>query len=124
MDEQLIQQAVDWYVRMHDGPPGAATRAQFTDWLLLSAEHIRAFLQVTQSIEPLSKVGGDYDRERLVASAAADRSGANVITLERPRVLSEDSSSISRTQRVWLACIAGGTLGVGLLCGWLACRIL
>jgi transmembrane sensor len=125
MERRLVNEAVDWYVRMHDGAPSAVTRTQFTDWLLLSPEHIRVFLVVTQSIEPLSNAASDLDRERLVAGAMADRQLSNVVPLEGvspvPTSASANQSRASRIKAAWIVGIACGALGVGALCGWFAC---
>jgi len=125
MDKRLIKEAVDWFVRMHDGPPSAAMKTQFTEWLLTSPDHIRAFLEITQSFESLGDAARELDRDKLIAGAVADVSNSNVIPLEG---ISRDPSTSKSTaarfaRKPWfLAGIAGLALSTGALCGWLACE--
>ena len=124
MDQRLLKEAVDWFVRMHDGPPSAATKTQFTEWLLLSPEHIRAFLDVTQSLESLKNVSLDLDRETLIANATKDRAASNVVSLEGIAHVPPGAAPRDRQSRIkpwWVAGIALGLLSAGALCGWLAC---
>ena len=123
MNQHLIDQAVNWFVRMHDGPPSAATKTQFTEWLLLSPEHIRAFLEVTQSMNALGDITHELDQDKLIKNAAKDPA-SNVLSLESPASVTPDSSLRDQPSRIKPWVVAGivcGSIGAGALGGWFAC---
>jgi hypothetical protein len=123
MDQRLINEAVNWFVRMQDGPPSAATKTQFTEWLLLSPEHIRAFLDVTQSMSSLGDATRDFNKDKLLERAAQDRA-SNVISLEWRANVTPDKSLRDQPSRIKSWVVAGivcGSIVAGALGGWFAC---
>jgi transmembrane sensor len=125
-NQQWVKEAAEWFVRMHDGPPSAATRAQFIEWLLLSPSHLRAFLEVTEAIGSLGAAAKDLDREQLIQSASADPGLSNVVPLDAAASAHIQSQTLkdeqSRTKKwMWMG-IAACALGAGVLAGWTACN--
>lgn len=117
----LIQEAAEWFVRLHDGPPSQATRALFIDWLLLSPHHIRAFLDVTEAILGLGAATRDLNKDALVATATSAHEASNVVPLERLPVRSLPLRSPG--VRRWICgVVAALALCAGGLTGWIACE--
>jgi transmembrane sensor len=81
MDRRTLDEAADWFVKLHDEPISSATRAQFADWLLLSPDHIQAFLDVTRTIGDLDASATNLNVEELIRAAAAEHSRSNVVPL-------------------------------------------
>jgi transmembrane sensor len=125
-NQQWVKEAAEWFVRMHDGPPSAATRAQFIEWLLLSPAHLRAFLDVTEAIGSLGAAANDLSREQLIKSASADPEPSNVVPLDAAASARDQSRMLederSRSKKWLWTGIAACALGAGALTGWVACN--
>jgi len=80
----LLQEASSWLVEFSEGEVDAAGRDAFTQWLRISPEHVRAYLQVSALWEeaPLVAKHRSEDHEALIARALAD---LNVISLGTAR---------------------------------------
>jgi ferric-dicitrate binding protein FerR (iron transport regulator) len=81
MDRQPYEQAVEWYVRLHNGNVTQALREEFTRWLLLSPDHISAFLEVSRTVGHVGPAAQGLSRDELVQAARANNSKSNVVRL-------------------------------------------
>lgn len=94
---QILDEATTWFVEFNEGEVGRVAREAFIEWLKVSPEHIRAYLQVTahwEEARTLSKTSVPSIDE-LVALARAPNN-ATVIPIGASR-LSEASEECEST---------------------------
>jgi len=84
INKQIIDEAAEWFVEINEDEPDIATRQRFHAWLMLSPEHVRAYLKVLPIWEDGAHLDGEGngDPQALVAWA---REINNVVPLEAQR---------------------------------------
>lgn len=85
MNNQVYQEASEWFVECRAGDLTDRTRRAFDSWLRKSPEHLRAYLELSAiwNEGPLLDPLGKFDSETLIAQALADPD--NVIGLSGAR---------------------------------------
>jgi transmembrane sensor len=75
LNNQIYQEASQWFVECRAGDLDDKTRHAFDSWLRKSPEHLRAYLELSAiwNEGPLLDPHGEFDRDTLIAQAAADR---------------------------------------------------
>ena len=75
LNNQIYQEASQWFVECRAGDLEDKTRRAFDSWLRKSPEHMRAYLELSAiwNEGPLLDPHGKFDRDTLIAQAAADR---------------------------------------------------
>lgn len=112
--ELIVKEAAEWLLRLRQPGNGAATNAEFNDWLTSSPACIEEYLAMTLAWEALeAPPAGGLSTEALIAAARAEHEVAGVATLPR-RVPSRRASA-----RIPLALRAMAAV-VLLIVGWLA----
>ena len=87
LNQQIYQEASEWFVECRAGDLEAKTRQAFDSWLRKSPEHLKAYLELSAiwndgpSLDP----DGRFDQDTLIAEALAERD--NVIDLDRKSVV-------------------------------------
>jgi transmembrane sensor len=85
LNQQIYQEASEWFVECRAGDLEAKTRQAFDSWLRKSPEHLKAYLELSAiwndgpSLDP----DGRFDQDTLIAEALAERD--NVIDLSAAR---------------------------------------
>jgi transmembrane sensor len=101
LNEQIYQEACEWFVEFRSGDLDGAGRRRFDLWARKSPEHLAAYLEIAAIWNVGSSLDSDlkWDAPTLIAQAAAD--AANVVPLpDRPpadvsaTVLSETPSPL------------------------------
>jgi transmembrane sensor len=86
LNEQIYQEACEWFVEFRSGDLDDADRRQFDLWARKSPEHLAAYLEIAAIWNEGSALDSDRkrDAEALIAQSAAD--ATNVVPLpDRPR---------------------------------------
>jgi transmembrane sensor len=80
----LLQTAADWFVDFRVGDADAQARKEFFAWLRQSPEHIRAYMQISESYADSLALKNrlQIDMDAIVARA---REESNVVALQAPR---------------------------------------
>jgi transmembrane sensor len=75
LNNQIYQEASQWFVECRAGDLDDKTRRAFDSWLRKSPEHMRAYLELSAiwNEGPLLDPHGKFDRDTLIAQAAAGR---------------------------------------------------
>jgi transmembrane sensor len=75
LNSQIYQEASEWFVECRAGDLDDTTRHAFDCWLRKSPEHLSAYLELSAiwNEGPLLDPHGNFDRDTLIAQAAADR---------------------------------------------------
>jgi transmembrane sensor len=75
LNDQIYQEASQWFVECRAGDLDDKTRPAFDSWLRKSPEHLKAYLELSAiwNEGPLLDPHGKFDRDTLIAQAAADR---------------------------------------------------
>jgi transmembrane sensor len=116
MNSQILQEAADWLVNVRDGTPDERVRAEFTEWLCKSPEHVRAYLELESMWRDVAAVESNDKTtpETLIRNANATgsvvafedragvRSAGEVSTRARPT-----RASFAIAASIVLACVAG-----------------
>ncbi len=80
--ESLGAQAAQWFARMQSGNISAQDRAQLSQWLASSPDHVQEYLAVAALWQHLDATAdARLSMEQLVADARADRAADNIIEL-------------------------------------------
>jgi transmembrane sensor len=118
----IIDQASTWFVDFRLNEVDAQGRERFIEWLRLSPQHIRAYLEVAGTYTDMAAPGQALalDVERWIAAARADASVVPLKALPTPPRAStaRDQPARSRFPRMRLAIAAGlvaaivGALGI------------
>jgi len=78
MNQQILDEASTWFIEFRSGPMSHAIQRQFMEWLRRSPDHIRAYLEISESYARLPAAEG-------IASEQIER------LLERARSRATDS---------------------------------
>jgi transmembrane sensor len=80
-NEQIYQEACEWFVEFRSGELDVADRRRFDDWARKSPEHLAAYLEIAAVWnEGLTRDSGlKWDTQTLIAQAAADN--PNIVPL-------------------------------------------
>jgi transmembrane sensor len=115
VNEQIYQEACEWFVEFRSGELDAAARRRFDAWARKSPEHLAAYLEIAALWKEGLVLHSPLDTETLVTEAAADES--TVVELpQRPLEHRGRRSWTLRGGRFWLAAsIAGLALMGGTL---------
>src|SRR5262245_21252078 len=115
-NEQIYQEASEWFVRMRDGDDSAAAGNELMEWLRRSPEHVRAYLDIAAIWMEAKNVQLDSDVQLAtrIAAAKADKEVAELA----PRA-GQPTAALSRSRRGWLAFAASvALLTLGLVAKW------
>lgn len=116
MNSQILQEAADWLVNIRDGTPDERLRAQFSEWLCKSPEHVRAYLELESMWRDVAVVESNQatSAEALISNANA---AGSVVAFEELASIrrADEMSTRSRPTRapfamaaaIVLACVAG-----------------
>ena len=135
LNEQVYQEACEWFVEFRSGDLDDAGRRRFDLWARTSPEHLAAYLEIAAIWSEGSSLDPDlkWDLQKLVTQAAADAS--NVVPLtdrshsaDAATVSSDTSSPLdpskftaqqshpAKSSRPWFR-IAASIAAVGLIAG-------
>jgi transmembrane sensor len=80
MNAQILEEASTWFVELSEGEISSSVRADFNQWLRMSPEHVRAYLQISALWDDVPLLGKSrhLNAEQIVAQA---RSRANIVEL-------------------------------------------
>jgi transmembrane sensor len=83
-NEQIRDEATEWFVRFCEEELDSTARAEFDHWLRISPEHVRAYLEISAFWEAAGSMKRvcNVDLEALIERA---RSSSNVVQLEPPK---------------------------------------
>ncbi len=106
--------------------PGNEARRALSDWLLISPDHITAYLEVAQTFGVLNEASEqlDWSVEALVAAASEGPEGSTVVPLGRRssgfdrRVPDEKQANIKPLAYRWLSIAAGLLVVLGGILFW------
>lgn len=127
-NEQILDEAAEWFVDVREGDIDASARQEFVSWLQRSPDHIKAYLEVAAFWGDLPQLADkdDVDVDALIAYA---QSGDNVVPLEGGSVaiapqgdaaalLAPPVRRTSFARRSLAIAAAISLLAVGLCGGW------
>jgi transmembrane sensor len=100
---QILDEATTWFVEFNEGEVGLAARAAFIEWLKVSPEHIRAYLQVTahwEEARTLSKASVPTIDELVALARAPNNATVIPIGASRLSEASEERESTASVARV------------------------
>jgi transmembrane sensor len=112
----LTQAAAHWHALQREGDLAPAQQRAFMDWLLLSPEHLREYLAISQVAGAL----GDalrtmpIDLDALLATPAPTAAGNNVVALPLRRAASPSAPPRPRRRVPGMAVAAALLLALGL----------
>ena len=118
----LTQAAAHWHALQRQGDVTPAQQRAFMDWLLVSPEHLREYLVISETAGALGEAlrAVPIDLDALLAAPAAQGSGDNVVQLpaRAPR-----AATPAPARRRWLPGIATAAalllaVGVGTPLAW------
>lgn len=80
-NQQIFEEAGDWFVRMRDGEDNPLVRTDFMEWLRRSPEHVSAYLDIAAvwMEAKSSNVDAALDLPQRIALARADKSVAEIV---------------------------------------------
>jgi transmembrane sensor len=82
MERHTLNEAADWFVRLQDQKVTAESREKFANWLLLSPDHIAAYMQVSEIYGAFGAgLASAPSREELVKAARESKEDSNVVSL-------------------------------------------
>jgi transmembrane sensor len=125
MERHALMEAADWFVRLQDRKVNSGTREKFTEWLLVSPDHVAAFIDVT---ELYGRAGPGLEdapsTAELVAAAKADPEASNVVALSTADLQGFIDSELPspKTRKGWglRLAMAASLIAVTLFLGWQA----
>jgi len=88
LNQQIYEEASEWFVRMRDGEDSAPLRADLMTWLLRSPEHVKAYLDIAAIWSEVQGVAADSDLDLAtrIARARADRNVSTFAAAIQPHV--------------------------------------
>lgn len=119
LSSQIIQEAAGWFVEFNEGDLDRPNRQAFVDWLKVSPEHIRAYLQVSAHWEEAGAISpASIPSIDALAALARESPAGNVVPIARASLPADASPRapirIARSSRYrWAAGIAIAAIGVG-----------
>ena len=129
LNEQIVDEASEWFVTLRFEAIDQATRDGFTSWLRVSPEHVAAYLDIVALWSELPSVDREHhiDVQALIAAA---RERSNVLPL-RDAVQVEPSVAVTedepikaprrvRLQRVKPLAVAASLAFLSITCGFFA----
>lgn len=113
-NQQILEEASDWFVRMRNGNNAAESNIEFMEWLRRSPEHVRAYLDIAAVWMEARHVDVDSDLniDERIAIAKADKNLADLI----PRVERRTLGAFERQR--WPLVAAALILAVGAAGVW------
>lgn len=113
--KEIIAEASAWFAEFRSGEVDAGTRAAFSDWLLRSPEHMRAYLEMAAAWAELPNDPEQHIDVMAFLQRARESSADTVVTLSRePRLFQRSSNWRNRA----LGALAASL--VLLAAGWMA----
>jgi len=118
----LTQAAAHWHALQRQGDVSPAQQRAFMDWLLVSPEHLREYLVISETAGALGEAlrAMPIDLDALLAAPAAQGTGNNVVQLpaRAPR-----AATPAPARRRWLPGIAAAAallmaVGIGTPLAW------
>jgi transmembrane sensor len=113
LKDQIAGEAAEWFVRLQEGELAPSLRAEFTEWLLRSPDHLEEFLAISRVWgETQTASTSRFSTDQLIADALAQSEFRNVVALDssRPapehRATHQDRSVSTRKVRYRLAATA------------------
>src|SRR5882762_7823100 len=98
-NQQILDEAAEWFVDFRDGGVNAATQIQFNRWLCRSPDHVKAYLEIAAlwSDVPNLATKEEIDVQALIAYALAED---NVVPLGAQccAALGEEAKSLSQSE--------------------------
>jgi transmembrane sensor len=116
LNKQILEEAAEWLVEMDRDDVDRMTRQRFDEWLRLSPEHVRAFLELLPIWEQGAQHRSDKDPARLIAEAMGTQD--NVVLLNaRPVLAARPERKVRAKFRTWVSIAASApfiALGIWL----------
>jgi transmembrane sensor len=99
LNEQVLEEAATWFIEFRGGNLAGSAREEFLDWLRRSPEHIRAYLDISETYVrlPASDAVPPSDTERLIAHIDARIQEGVVPINERSRAAPPSTPAARRT---------------------------
>lgn len=114
----LTQAAAHWHALQRQGDVSPAQQRAFMDWLLISPEHLREYLVISETAGALGEAlrAMPIDLDALLAAPAAQVTGDNVVQLpaRAPRVAAPAPAPARRRRLPGIAAAAALLLAVGV----------
>lgn len=114
LNEQILEEACEWFIEYNEAELDAAARESFNQWLRRSPEHVRAYLEIASTWENSSGLTGPHhvDVTSLVAAAMAE---SNIVALN-PQAPGRDTDhtppSVASGKRPWRLFATTAAIGV------------
>lgn len=121
MERHALRDATDWFVRLQDRKVNSTTREKFTEWLLISPDHVAAYFEVTRTYGHVTQWISSASISELVSAAKADTAPSNVIAISTTESHSStDVSTVAsrRKRAVGLRLAIAASLVIMSLVGW------
>ncbi|MBM0108866.1 FecR domain-containing protein [Steroidobacter sp. S1-65] len=122
-NQQIYEEACDWFVDMRMGDVDAAGRQRFDAWVRKSPEHLRAYLEVSEIWDDAPLVDSSAQLSSTDLIARARKAGADVVALNgaarTPTTAVRSPSAVRvRLRLAAAATIAFIAIAVGSLIGY------
>jgi len=121
-NEQIGDEATEWFVRFCEQEVDSATCGQFDSWLRASPEHVRAYLEISAFWQAANTMTRNVEIDSLVQRA---RASSNIIPLEPVgEKHSPPKKGFPRRRGVAVAaCVLLTGLAVGFVSWWQLARL-
>lgn len=98
-NQQILDEAAEWFVTLREGEADVAVNAEFDAWLSRSPEHVRAYLDVVAIWTDVPGVSADStgDASALIAKARAEDNVRELVRPSNPSAIREEKDNLSRT---------------------------
>lgn len=96
-NQQILDQAAEWFVDVREGDVDARAQKDFVRWLRQSPDHIKAYLEVAAFWADVPQLASrqQFDVDALIAYASAED---NVVPLNPAQHHEEKSAAVSRSR--------------------------
>jgi transmembrane sensor len=129
VNQQINQEAAEWFVEIHSDVPDAATRKRFDKWLRTSPEHVRAFLEIVPIWEDATQLPLDVTAtpEQFIARVRGTNNVVSMRAADAPqsasRAAADHESRLARRDHrdrraVWAAGIGVIIAGAAAIWGY------
>jgi transmembrane sensor len=131
MNQQIMEEASAWFIEFRSGSLSGSSQQAFVDWLRRSPDHIRAYLEISESYVrlPQSASVSTQETQRLLGRARARLTAGVVVLNERPGDIVASArpteSSVRRRFRIPRAVLAASVFLIVLsaaITGWIYSR--